>query len=226
MNQRQTYLQTMGIQSWVIKEKKPVFKILPISTPDPHFSKKIEPCGDIWQVLIQVVNSCQRCELSQNRQQPIFGEGDQQASLLIITDPPNKAEDQAAQLLIEDSGQLFLNMLFALGLKRQQIYLTCGLKCQNQNKTLLPKSSHCFTWLNRQVELVQPQVILVLGQSISEQLNNYQQPFATLRKTKQTFLKQDIPMIVSYHPNDLLNDPKIKAKAWLDLQQLVPYLGS
>ena len=136
MSTRQAYLQAMGIQSWILKPPpaKKVKRISAKSTADPYFFDKIQSCDAVWQVLEQLVHSCQRCNLYQTDQTPFFGEGDTQADLFIITEIKSSAENQATQLLINEKGQLFLNMLFALGLKPEQIYLSSGIKCFNFNE--------------------------------------------------------------------------------------------
>ena len=170
-----------------------------------------------WAQLQAAVAFCTGCGLSQSRQQAILGEGLASADWMIVGDAPGEEEDKAAQSFAGPAGQLLDNMLKALSLTREQVYLTHTLKCRTpvgRNASQV-EVSHCATYLARQVELVQPKVILAMGRTAALALLQSAEPLGKLRSQVQSF--KGVPVVVTYPPAYLLRNQADKAKAWADL---------
>ena len=181
-----------------------------------------------WAGLQQAVAHCQACDLCQSRQNTVFGIGDPQARWLVVGEAPGEHEDRQGEPFVGAAGQLLDNMLKAVGLHRagsgaQGVYITNVLKCRppaNRNPQP-PEVAQCAPYLRRQVELLQPQVILALGRFAAQSLLQGSVPdVATIPLGKlrgQIHSYQGVPVVVSYHPAYLLRTPRDKARAWDDL---------
>ena len=170
-----------------------------------------------WAQLQSAVAACTGCGLSQSRQQAILGEGLASADWMIVGDAPGEDEDKEARSFAGAAGQLLDNMLKALSLTREQVYLTHALKCRTpvgRNASQV-EVSHCATYLARQVELVQPKVILAMGRTAALALLQSAEPLGKLRSQVQSF--KGVPVVVTYPPAYLLRNQADKAKAWADL---------
>jgi len=170
-----------------------------------------------WAQLQPAVASCTGCGLSQSRQQAILGEGLASADWMIVGDAPGEEEDKEARSFAGPAGQLLDNMLKALSLTREQVYLTHALKCRTpvgRNASQV-EVSHCATYLARQVALVQPKVILAMGRTAALALLQSAEPLGKLRSQVQSF--RGVPVVVTYPPAYLLRNQADKAKAWADL---------
>ena len=170
-----------------------------------------------WAQLQPAVAACSGCGLSQSRQQAILGEGLTSADWMIVGDAPGEEEDKTGRSFAGPAGQLLDNMLKALSLTREQVYLTHALKCRTpvgRNASQV-EVSHCATYLARQVSLVQPKVILAMGRTAALALLQSAEPLGKLRSQVQNF--KGVPVVVTYPPAYLLRNQTDKAKAWADL---------
>ena len=170
-----------------------------------------------WAQLQSAVAACTGCGLSQSRQQAILGEGLASADWMIVGDAPGEEEDKAARSFAGPAGQLLDNMLKALSLTREQVYVTHALKCRTpvgRNASQV-EVSHCATYLARQVALVQPKVILAMGRTAALALLQSAEPLGKLRSQVHSF--KGVPVVVTYPPAYLLRNQADKAKAWADL---------
>lgn len=181
-----------------------------------------------WPALQQVVAGCQACGLCQGRKNTVFGVGDTQARWLVVGEAPGENEDLQGEPFVGQAGQLLDNMLKAVGLNRggtgaQGVYIANVLKCRPPaNRNPQPEEvAKCEPYLRRQVELLQPQIILALGRFAAQSLLQATVPdIATLPLGKlrgQVHQYNGVPVIVSYHPAYLLRTPQDKARAWADL---------
>jgi len=178
-----------------------------------------------WGQLQQRVAQCQLCELHKTRGQTVFGTGSQTADLMIIGEAPGAEEDKQGEPFVGRAGSLLSAMLLAIGFKRQQVYIANILKCRPPGNRDPHKDEemHCHGYLQRQVELLQPKVILAVGRIAAQQLLASQEPLGRLRG--QLYRYGKIPLIVTYHPAYLLRSPDQKGKAWQDLQQALKLLS-
>lgn len=172
-----------------------------------------------WQSLEQCVRECQQCRLHQSRTQIVFGVGNQQAELMIIGEAPGANEDKQGEPFVGRSGQLLNGMLEAIGLQRSQVYIANIIKCHppNNRDPDAEEVAKCQAFLFRQIELVQPKLILALGGIAAHYLLKTQSPLSTLRGNICNQPDSQIPMLVTYHPAHLLRTPKDKRLTWHDL---------
>lgn len=172
-----------------------------------------------WPGLAARVAQCQACELHKSRTRTVFGIGDQNADLMIIGEAPGVDEDRKGEPFVGRAGQLLNAMLKAIGLQRQQVYIANILKCRppGNRDPHAEEALKCAPYLQRQVELVKPRVILAVGAVAARNLLESDDAVGRLRGGQHQY--HDIPVVVTYHPAYLLRSPEQKAKAWQDLQQ-------
>lgn len=181
-----------------------------------------------WDGLEQAVAACQACGLCQSRKNTVFGVGDRRARWLVVGEAPGENEDLQGEPFVGQAGQLLDNMLKAIGLDRgargdQGVFIANVLKCRPPaNRNPQPQEVlKCEPYLRRQVELLQPRIILALGRFAAQSLLQATVPDVAsvpLGKLRgQAHQYQGVPVIVSYHPAYLLRTPQDKAKAWADL---------
>lgn len=181
-----------------------------------------ELAGLDWGALQQRVSSCQACGLAQSRTQTVFGVGNQNADLLVIGEAPGADEDAQGEPFVGRAGQLLNAMLQAIGLKRETVYIANILKCRPpNNRDPAPEEvAACEGYLRRQIELLQPKVILCVGRIAAHNLLKTEEALGRLRGQQLSYGEQRIPVVVTYHPSYLLRTPQDKAKAWQDLLRL------
>jgi len=189
-------------------------------------------------ILDDIGPNCERCKLSrQGRKQIVFGTGDPHAELMFIGEGPGADEDEQGLPFVGRAGQLLNNMITAMGLKREQVYIANIVKCRPpQNRT--PERDECDTcspFLMRQIGVIRPKVIVALGATAAKNLLGVQDSMAALRGRFYDFSPpgqlddQGEPLVcklaVTYHPAFLLRDPRQKKETWKDLQMVMKYLG-
>jgi uracil-DNA glycosylase len=170
-----------------------------------------------WPELKSTVHSCQACALRAGCIQPVFGMGDEKANWLFVGDAPDADDDAQGEPFAGQAGKLLDNMLTAIKLKRHNVYLTHAIKCRpvDDRHPHVAEIAQCLPYLQRQIALIQPKVIVALGKVASNALLGNDATLASLRGTPHDY--QGIPLIVTYHPSYLLRSPSEKAKAWQDL---------
>ena len=179
-----------------------------------------------WPALREAVTACTACSLHQSRQQTVFGVGHPQAHWMIVGEAPGEEEDRRGEPFVGRSGQLLDNMLRAIGLSRQsgeapdpskQVFIANTLKCRPPgNRNPLPDElARCEGFLIRQIELVQPKIILAMGRFAVQSLLRSTAPIGQLRGRVHHY--HGVPLVVTYHPAYLLRNLPEKARAWDDL---------
>jgi len=176
-----------------------------------------------WEPLREAVAACTACGLCKGRRQTVFGVGHPSAHWMIVGEAPGEQEDRLGEPFVGPAGQLLDNMLRALQLTRaeapaaRQVYIANTLKCRpprNRNPEPL-ELARCEPFLQRQIELVRPRLILAMGRFAVQALLRSDQPIGKLRG--QVHRYQGVPLVVTYHPAYLLRNPADKARAWEDL---------
>jgi uracil-DNA glycosylase family 4 len=175
-----------------------------------------------WEALREAVRNCTRCELHRTRRQTVFGVGRVDAELLVIGEAPGQEEDRQGEPFVGRGGQLLNAMLEAIGLQRKDVYIANILKCRPPgNRDPKPQEAvQCTPYLERQIELISPKVLLALGRISAQWLLQSELPVGRLRGQIWHYSAQQIPLVVSYHPAYLLRTPSAKAKAWQDLREV------
>jgi uracil-DNA glycosylase len=238
-------LHEMGIPVWVRREGAgaaapvsdsalhavPALAPAAVSGPDPapeagaapvlpDTGASAAPVAELdWQALRARVASCTACaELAPSRTQTVFGVGDPDADWLFIGEAPGAEEDRRGEPFVGRAGQLLDNMLAALGLRRDaNVYIANVLKCRPPGNRD-PKAEEavaCRAFLDRQIALIRPRVIVALGRVSAQSLLASDAPLGRLRGGNHRY--GDVPLVVTYHPAYLLRSPADKAKAWTDL---------
>ena len=215
---RRYYLDTMGVQLWqsVRAVGQPPDEVTTGPSADAQMT---------WQQLEQAVSVCTGCELHATRTQAVFGVGSHNAELLIIGEAPGRDEDLQGEPFVGRAGQLLNAMLAAIGYRREQVYIANILKCRPpNNRDPRPEEAEaCNAWLQRQIELIQPDVILALGRIAAHNLLNTDKSLGALRTGQHSY--DDIPLVVTYHPAYLLRKPIDKRKSWQDLKRVKTLLN-
>ncbi len=215
--QRQRYLQVMGIQTWAYAGLRSLEQ-----TPDDPHGQSATDNGPQWEALAAEVAGCERCKLSATRTQTVFGTGDRQARIMIVGEAPGADEDRQGEPFVGRAGQLLTRIIQALGYRREQVYIANIVKCRppdNRN----PEGDEvdaCASFLRRQIELVQPEVIVAVGGVAAQNLLRTEASVGQLRGRRLTHPETGIPVVVTYHPAYLLRSPGEKRKVWLDLRHL------
>ncbi len=202
----------------VVVSKPPVIA----ETQSQTKSEPVNPVPDVssldWKALQTRVAQCHLCELHKTRSQTVFGTGSHHADWLIIGEAPDVAEDNQGEAFVGASGQLLGAMLQALELKRENVYITNTLKCCAQNRAVTDDEVvSCASYLQRQIQLLQPKVILVLGATAAQNLLQTNTTLGRLRGRVHHIDISPAPVIVSYHPAYLLSSPLEKRNSWEDL---------
>lgn len=174
-----------------------------------------------WDELATAVSSCTKCPLHTTRTNGVFGVGNRRARWLIIGEAPGADEDKQGEPFVGRAGQLLTSMLKAVGLTREQVFIANILKSRPPNNRD-PKPEEvraCIPYLHRQIELVDPTLILCVGRIAAQTLLEVDTPIGKLRGTvhKIAGIAAHRPMVVTYHPAYLLRSPVEKRKSWADL---------
>jgi DNA polymerase len=175
-----------------------------------------------WDALRSAVAGCRACALSETRRQTVFGTGPEDAQWLLIGEAPGAEEDASGEPFVGQAGRLLDNMLAAIGLSRaRDVFIANVLKCRPpRNRDPQPEEvACCEPFLARQVELLAPRVIVVMGRFAAQSVLGTDASIASLRGRLHAYrsAQRSIPVVVTYHPAYLLRSLGDKAKAWTDL---------
>ena len=171
-----------------------------------------------WSLLKQSVSACTACPLHKTRTQAVFGVGDEQADWLFVGEGPGAEEDAKGEPFVGQAGKLLDNMLASISLKRgKNVYIANVVKCRPPgNRNPEPDEiAACAPYLTRQIQLIQPKLIIALGKIAALRLLGTDKTIASLRGRLHDF--QGVPLLVTYHPAYLLRNLSDKAKVWEDL---------
>ncbi len=228
LDERQrAYLGALGIDIWVSRAAVPMAASAsaPVTTAEPL----VEAHADAvetgvsqmdWPQLRQAVAACTLCDLYKTRTQTVFGVGKQNADWLFIGEAPGADEDRQGEPFVGRAGQLLNNMIIAVGLRREQVFIANILKCRppNNRDPQVKEARSCGPYLRRQIELLKPRIIVTLGRIAAQNLLQTETPIGKLRGREYEYEDTAIPVVATYHPAYLLRSPGQKRKAWEDLQ--------
>src|SRR5580698_1353143 len=194
---------------------------IPLAPPEPRVFVD-ETTTDIaaldWDGLAASVSNCQRCRLCERRTNAVFGVGDREADWMLIGEAPGENEDKLGEPFVGQAGKLLDSMLRAVTLSREQnVFIANVIKCRPPgNRNPEPDEvARCAPYLQRQVALVKPKLIIALGRFAAQSLLKTDASIASLRGRVHDY--EGVPVIVTYHPAYLLRSLPDKAKAWADL---------
>lgn len=203
------YLRAMGITVWQQR-------------PAPLAPSETGPRGAsdaaLWRQLEQEIRQCSKCILHQGRTQAVPGVGDHEADWMLIGEAPGEQEDLKGEPFVGRAGQLLTEMIRALGMTREQVFITNVVKCRPpRNRDPKPDEvAACEPYLIRQIALIRPKIIVAVGRIAAQNLLKTTAPLARLRGKVHCY--DEIPLVVIYHPAYLLRNPVAKRQAWDDLK--------
>jgi uracil-DNA glycosylase len=217
---RRQYLTAMGITLWESKDRhaavaggsSPAAPVEAVSAAAPADIATLD-----WTALQEAVKRCTRCELHKSRKNSVFGVGNPNAQWMFVGEAPGADEDAQGEPFVGRAGQLLNAMLFAMGLKREEVYIANVLKSRPPgNRDPQPgEVEACEPFLLRQIALIQPKLIVALGRHAAHSLLKTDTALARLRGQRLSY--HGTPLVVTYHPAYLLRSPGEKRKAWDDL---------
>ena len=173
-----------------------------------------------WEELKAECLRCRACGLCDTRTQVVFGVGDPSAEVLFIGEAPGANEDQQGEPFVGRAGKLLDDMLAMIGLRRENIYITNSVKCRppENRDPLNTEKAACQGYLQRQLALMQPKIIVCLGRISAMEL--IREDFKITQEHGQFFEKNGVQMMALYHPAALLRDPRRKPETFVDLKNL------
>lgn len=214
------------LQTQTLLEDQPIPPRKPFpAAPDVAAAVPAADRAAALQIIRDEIGDCTRCALHKGRNKLVFGDGDANARLMFVGEGPGADEDAQGLPFVGRGGQLLNNMIAAMGLKREEVYIANVVKCRPPaNRTPEPDEANtCTPFLFRQIDVVRPQVLVALGATAATYLLGHRQPLAGLRGRVHAF--RGMQLIVTYHPAYLLRDPRQKKEAWADLQIAMRELG-
>jgi uracil-DNA glycosylase len=206
----------------------PIAKLVSFDDLVPLPEIRVAPAhkADALVAIQEEIGDCTRCPLAYaGRRTIVFGEGDPNARLMFVGEGPGADEDASGRPFVGKAGQLLNNMIQAMGLKREQVYIANVVKCRPPaNRTPEPAEANtCDQFLLQQIDVMQPQVIVALGATAAMYLLGVKQSLVALRGRWHSC--RGAKLAVTYHPAYLLRDPRMKAEAWKDLQRVMAEMG-
>lgn len=218
---KSNYLTAMGIEEWA-----------PRQSAQAHSQEESLPneqvLEDDWLTLQEKVKTCTLCKLHRNRTHAVFGVGNPQADLMIIGEAPGAQEDRQGEPFVGKAGQLLNNMLAAIQLTREEIFIVNILKCRPpNNRDPEPEEvAQCTPYLKAQLAHVKPRLILAVGRIAANFLLQQKTSLSRLRGHQFNYGDNHIPLFITYHPAYLLRKPSDKVKAYEDLLQVKSFMQS
>ncbi|HUZ94254.1 MAG TPA: uracil-DNA glycosylase [Edaphobacter sp.] len=194
--------------------------------PLPQSSIPVAEREAAMQAIRDEIGDCTRCPLAYaGRRNIVFGDGNPGARLMFVGEGPGADEDASGVPFVGKAGQLLNNMIGAMGLKREEVYIANIVKCRPPaNRVPEPvEANTCTQFLVKQIDVVQPEVIVALGATAATYLLGVKQSLASLRGTWHSC--RGAKVAVTYHPAFLLRDPRQKGEAWKDLQRVMAEMG-
>jgi uracil-DNA glycosylase len=239
-------LEDLSSTSQELREEMPAKKSLVAKVTDENIFEVLTPKPEqsvtdpvaALKLIREDLGDCTRCKLhKQGRKQIVFGVGNPHADLMFVGEGPGADEDTQGEPFVGRAGQLLNNMIKAMGIRREDVYIANVVKCRPPgNRT--PERDECETcspFLMRQIAVIKPKVVVALGAVASKNLLAMNASMAELRGRFYDFMPagarssdpswQGTKLAVTYHPAFLLRDPRQKGEAWKDLQMVMKYLG-
>jgi uracil-DNA glycosylase family 4 len=195
-----------------------------VSAVPSLFEERIE--NDTLDLIREAIgNNCTRCKLHKARTKIVFGVGNPKAELVFVGEGPGRDEDAQGEPFVGRAGKLLTQMIEAMGLRREDVYIANVVKCRPPENRLPEKDEieTCSPFLMRQLAVIQPKVICALGSCASQTLLQTTQGISRFRG--EWFDFSGAKLIATYHPAYLLRNPSAKGEVWKDLQKVMAHLG-
>ena len=203
----------------MMSRKKELLTLMMIDTSWYKNSESIKDSDLEYYDLELEASSCEQCILSKSRNKVVFGKGDRKSKIFIIGEAPGKDEDLNGEPFIGRAGKLLTEILLSIQLERSDVYITNTIKCRppenrNPNSDEIESCSH---FLDKEINLISPEVIILLGKVAAETVLHSSKSMAELRGKIHYYKNTKIPTLVFYHPAYLLRSPYEKRKVWDDI---------
>jgi uracil-DNA glycosylase family 4 len=197
--------------------------ITPVHAETLFGEKRVE--GDTLPLIREFIGECTRCKLSKGRTKIVFGTGSPKARLMFVGEGPGRDEDLSGEPFVGRAGKLLTDMIKAMGLQREDVYIANIVKCRppENRQPEHDEVEACSPFLMRQIDVIRPQVICTLGNTPTQTLLQTTQGISKFRG--QWFDFRDTKLLPTYHPAYLLRNPAAKADVWKDLQKVMAVLG-
>ncbi len=211
MKSKKQYLKAMGVEIWQDKDKAKKSKA---KTLDNDNAQDLHSLDEVKKK----VAACTLCALHKTRTNTVFGVGNEKAQALFIGEAPGANEDLKGEPFVGRAGMLLNAMLKSIRLDRTDIYIANILKCRPpNNRDPLPEEVKlCTPYLQKQIDLIQPKILIAVGRIAAQFLLNTTESMSKLRGNTYQYGPQKIPLLVTYHPAYLLRSPSEKRKAYSD----------
>lgn len=216
MEARGEYLAALGIDDWRQRRQMAVAGVNPAPAP----ARGSASLPESWDAIATEVAACRKCGLCETRTRTVFGVGDPVARWLVVGEAPGAEEDRQGEPFVGRAGGLLNSMLRGIGLAREQVFIANVLKCRppNNRDPAPAEVAQCLPYLERQIALLKPGIMLAVGRIAAQNLLATDTPIGKLRGHVHSFGAAGIPLVVTYHPAYLLRSPTEKRKAWEDLK--------
>lgn len=201
------------------------FELPPVTSSEGNEAKGINVSGATLEEMFQLVQSCRHCALGNTRTNAVFGEGNPQARLMFIGEGPGGDEDRLGRPFVGRAGQLLDKMILAMQFTREEVYIANVVKCRPPgNRVPSPDEAiACIGYLKRQIQLIQPEVIVLLGATAVSFLLGKTEGITRLRGKWLAY--EGIPVMPTFHPAFLLRQESAKRDAWNDLKMVMKVFG-
>ncbi len=175
-------------------------------------------------LLEKEISGCMKCDLGSTRKNIVFGEGNSEAGILIVGEGPGATEDETGKPFVGKSGKLLDKIFASIGLGREKLFIANIVKCRPpNNRAPSPSESEiCGKYLQRQIEIMKPGIIVALGASAARTLLNTRTGIGLLRGDFHSYM--GTPVLVTYHPAALLRSPALKRPVWEDMKKLKSFM--
>jgi DNA polymerase len=210
----------------LFNEEKPLNKQKTDALTGVQPADSIQHKSEALKLLRDEIGDCRRCKLWKHRQNIVFGEGSSDAALMFIGEGPGREEDIHARPFVGDAGKLLTKMIIKMGMKREGVYIANIVKCRppsNRNPEE-DEIAACRPFVEKQVEIINPDVIMSLGRISANALTGAKIPISRLRGN--FFDYRGIPLMPTFHPAYLMRNPKDKWLTWDDVQQVLAKLNT
>lgn len=175
-------------------------------------------------MLKKELSGCMKCQLGSTRKNIVFGEGNPEAGILVVGEGPGATEDETGRPFVGRSGKLLDSIFASIGLDREKLFIANIVKCRppNNRTPSASESETCGKFLQRQIEIMKPGVIIALGASAARNLLDTRTGIGLLRGEFHRYM--DTPVLVTYHPAALLRSPALKRPVWEDMKRLKSFM--
>jgi uracil-DNA glycosylase family 4 len=216
---QQAILAEIGIDVWVSRQSAAAVSDAAAVAPVASDASSDLSSADALLGLNKEILTCKNCDLHQSRTQAVCGGGSLSADILVIGEAPGEDEDRVGEPFVGATGNLLSQMLKAIGLDRDAVFITNILKCRpsEDRDPHADEVESCLPYLQRQIQLIRPRLILAVGGVAAHNLLHVDTKVGELRGRVHLYGEQQIPLVVTYHPAYLLRSPAQKSKSWADL---------